>query len=351
MRILMTADTVGGVWTYALDLADALAPHGVEVELATMGRPLDHDQRAALARSSVAALHESAFALEWEQDPWDDVDRAGRWLLELEDHVRPDLVHLNGYAHACLPWQTPVVVVAHSCVFSWWEAVKGEAPPPEWTRYRESVEAGLRAARAVVAPTQAMLDALQRHYSFRTTSLVIHNGRSLAPPRRKKEPFVLGTGRFWDEAKNVAALQRVRDEVPWPVLLLGAGSPLGRVAAEEVASYLARASVFASPARYEPFGLSILEAALACCALVVGDIASLREVWGDAALFVAPDDHVALAAALRLLGCDRELREELAHRAHRRALRYTPERMAARYVELYESVGAAADRDAERAAS
>ena len=60
----MTADTVGGVWTYALDLADALAPLGVEVEVATMGRPLDHDQRATLARSAVAALHESAFALE-----------------------------------------------------------------------------------------------------------------------------------------------------------------------------------------------------------------------------------------------------------------------------------------------
>src|SRR5215217_7766401 len=210
MRVLMTADTVGGVWTYALDLADALVPHGIEVELATMGRPLDHDQRAALARSAVAGLHESQFALEREQHPWDDVDRAGAWLLELEDRLGPDLVHLNGYAHGCLPWQTPVLVVAHSCVFSWWEAVKHEPPQPEWTRYRDSVEAGLRAARAVVAPTQAMLEALERHYSFRTTAIVVHNGRSLATQARDKEPFVLGTGRFWDEAKNVAALQRVR---------------------------------------------------------------------------------------------------------------------------------------------
>src|SRR5215216_1784745 len=288
MRILMTADTVGGVWTYALELANALAPHGVEVELATMGRPLDHDQRAELARSAVADLHESAFALEWQQDPWDDVDRAGRWLLGLEDRVRPDLVHLNGYAHGCLPWQTPVVVVAHSCVLSWWEAVKGERPPPEWDRYRQTVEAGLRAAQAVVAPTQAMLDALSRHYSFRTTSLVIHNGRTFAPAARDKEPFVLAIGRFWDEAKNVAALQRVRDDLPWPVVLLGSGSALGRLPAEQIASYLARASVFASPARYEPFGLSILEAGLAGCALVVGDVPSLREVWRDAAVFVPP---------------------------------------------------------------
>ncbi len=31
------------------------------------------------------------------------------------------------------------------------------------------------------------------------------------------------------------------------------------------------------PARYEPFGLSVLEAALSGCALVLGDIPSLRE--------------------------------------------------------------------------
>ena len=36
-RILMTADTIGGVWTYALEFARALGPHGIEVTLATMG--------------------------------------------------------------------------------------------------------------------------------------------------------------------------------------------------------------------------------------------------------------------------------------------------------------------------
>ena len=37
-RILMTADTIGGVWSYALELAQGLVRHGVEVALATMGR-------------------------------------------------------------------------------------------------------------------------------------------------------------------------------------------------------------------------------------------------------------------------------------------------------------------------
>ena len=35
----MTTDTVGGVWTYALELADALAERDVEVTLAVQGDP------------------------------------------------------------------------------------------------------------------------------------------------------------------------------------------------------------------------------------------------------------------------------------------------------------------------
>src|SRR5688500_2128445 len=100
MRVLMTADCVGGVWTYALELADALAPHGIEVHLAAMGRLPDCEQRTQASRSAIVALHESGFRLEWEEDAWRDVDRAGDWLLALADEVTPDVVHLNGYSHA-----------------------------------------------------------------------------------------------------------------------------------------------------------------------------------------------------------------------------------------------------------
>jgi glycosyltransferase involved in cell wall biosynthesis len=99
------------------------------------------------------------------------------------------------------------------------------------------------------------------------------------------------------------------------------------------------------PARYEPFGLSALEAGLAGCALVLGDVATLREVWGDAALFVAPDDAGQLAAALRTLAADDAYRADLGARARARALTYTPERMAAGYLDAY--AAAAAARHAE----
>ena len=49
-KILMTADAIGGVWTYALELVRALAPHGVEIALATMGGPVSPAQRKELDR-------------------------------------------------------------------------------------------------------------------------------------------------------------------------------------------------------------------------------------------------------------------------------------------------------------
>jgi glycosyltransferase involved in cell wall biosynthesis len=117
--------------------------------------------------------------------------------------------------------------------------------------------------------------------------------------------------------------------------------PLGRLAPRELAEWMGRAAIYALPARYEPFGLSVLEAALAGCVLVLGDIPSLREVWGDAAVFVPPDDVDALVAALELLRREPGRRARFAACARVRALEYLPARMAARYLSAYVSLARA----------
>jgi glycosyltransferase involved in cell wall biosynthesis len=109
-----------------------------------------------------------------------------------------------------------------------------------------------------------------------------------------------------------------------------------------MAEQFARAAVYALPARYEPFGQSVLEAALAGCALVLGDIPSLRELWDGVALFVSPDDPAALRAALESLIRDPSLRDTLAMDARRRALACSPERMARGYLRVYGRVLSAA---------
>src|SRR3954454_22732288 len=103
---------------------------------------------------------------------------------------------------------------------------------------------------------------------------------------------------------------------------------------------MGRAAVFAHPARYEPFGLAVLEAALARCALVLGDIASLRELWDGAAVFVAPGDAAALAAACERLAADAGERGRRAAPARRRAARYDATTMGRAYLRLYDRLRA-----------
>lgn len=355
MKVLMTADIVGGVWTYALQLCRALQSYGVQVALATMGAPLSPRQHEEATRISNIAIYESAYKLEWMEDPWKDVSAAGDWLLKLERELLPDLVHLNGYAHGALPWSAPVLVVAHSCVLSWWEAVKGEPAPASCDRYRREVKRGLQAADIVAAPSHAMLRTLERHYGPLPQSRVIYNGQDAAMfAPGSKEPFVLSAGRLWDEGKNVASLREIAPELAWPVYVaggerhpdggrvqLGGVQPLGRLSPVELADWFARASIYALPARYEPFGLSALEAGLAGCALVLGDIASLCEIWGDAALFVPPDDSKALRAAIEGLIADQEVRRDFAARAQRRAMEFTTTRMATAYFATYRELAKA----------
>ena len=111
MKVLMTVDPIGGVWSYALDLCAQLREREVEVALAVLGRRPSPRQRAA---AGGIQLYESEFRLEWMPEPWRDLSRASEWLLELERDYQPDVVQLNHLVHADLPWQSPVLAVGHS---------------------------------------------------------------------------------------------------------------------------------------------------------------------------------------------------------------------------------------------
>lgn len=375
-RILMTADTVGGVWQYAMELCRVLCARGYEVTLATMGGLPDREQCREAEGIAGLDLRASRYKLLWMDDPWRDVMEAGEWLLGLAQEVQPDIVHLNDLGHGDLDWPAPVLTVGHSCVLSWWRAVHGErAPEPQWSRYRERVTAGLHASNMVVAPTQAMMSELQCFYGPLRNTQVIPNGRSSSlmtradqkahipvrtfqqqhAPSATKRNFIFCAGRVWDEGKNISALASIAARVPWPVCIAGSTqSPshesegaqvgflnvrmLGKLGADALRRWYGKASIYALPARYEPFGLSVLEAAQAGCALVLGDIESLRETWEGAALFVPPGDPDALAFTLRRVIADETLRQRSMARAHRRATHLTPRAMADAYVEAYDDL-------------
>jgi glycogen synthase len=362
MKVLMTADAVGGVWTYALDLARGLDRYGIEVTLATMG-PLPSDaQRDEVRSCRNVRLVAGDYRLEWMDDPWPDVAGAGEWLLALEQDTRPDVVHLNGYAHAALPWAAPVMVAAHSCVCSWWRAVHGCEAPAEWNRYRDAVAAGFAAADLVAAPTATILDELIDLHGAPRRSLVIPNGRDMdrlplgardafgryARTTHLPAPLILAAGRLWDPAKNMTVLAAAAQQLAWPVYVAGSAQRpggatqpltglhhLGNLAQPALRHWYSRAAIFVHPVLYEPFGLAPLEAALCGAALVLSDIPTLREVWGDAAVYVPPRDSHALATALKELIDDPAQLARRAEAALQQARTMTSRRMAAGYYEAY----------------
>lgn len=351
LRVLMTIDALGGIFTYALELARGLSAE-VDYHLACMGPSPALSQLEALSSTPNLRLHPSGYRLEWMDEPWGDVRLSGEWLLDLERTVRPDIVHLNGYVHGALPFAAPVLVVGHACIASWFEQVERRGLPPRFTRYKAAIEAGLRGADRVVAPTATMLGWLRRFYGPFGPAKVISTGRTHTPPPLPKEPLVASGGRLWDRAKNLESLDRAASAMPWPVEVAGPTRLqhdgreaqarhvrlLGSLAPFEMAKLLARAAIFALPTRYEPFGLLPLEAGLSGCALVLGDVPTLREIWGDAATWVPPDDHRALALAVQRLAARPERLEVRADQARARAARYSREQMARAYLEEYRTL-------------
>jgi glycosyltransferase involved in cell wall biosynthesis len=359
-RVLMTVDTTSDVWQYALELARALMAAGHEVALATTGGMPDREQRREADAIPGLGLHASAY----KPSPFEDCAErraAGRWLFDLAAGIRPSVLHLNGFDHADLPWKMPVLLAVHTCVQSWWRAVHGTPVPESWRWYRQRVAAALRMADVVVAPTRDTLLGLHRHHGSLRVARVIANGRDPAnTPAPAKGEYVFSRGDPGDRSQNFAALEAAAASMPWPLCVAspderhtdttGASAAirmLGRLSRSDAAQWLACAAIYAVPARHAPAGLSLHDAALARCALVLGDIDGLREIWDGAAIFVDPHDDEALVHALQRLIADVPRRECYAELAFVRARRYGASAMAAAYAAAYAEIAPSACADVE----
>jgi glycosyltransferase involved in cell wall biosynthesis len=361
-KVFMTTDAVGGVWTYALELLRGLADAGIQVDLAVLGPPPSAAQGRAVVGVPGAHMLVTGLALDWTARTPAELDLATQRLQGLASSSGADLVHLNAPGLAGLDhWQQPLVAAAHSCVASWWEAC-GSGPLPSALAWRaRRTAAGLRAADAVIAPSRSFARLLRRIYGPVRRLSVVHNARQTAPVSDDRErDIVLTAGRLWDPAKNVECIDRASALLATPIYAAGPTEGpngerasaanlklLGELDESALQSQYARTRLFVSMSRYEPFGLSILEAAQAGSALVLSDIATFRELWHGAACFVPAEDPVELARIVDWLIKHPAVRLDLARAALARARQYTVESLVAATLNIYGDAGVAHLRRAQ----
>jgi glycosyltransferase involved in cell wall biosynthesis len=191
---------------------------------------------------------------------------------------------------------------------------------------------------------------------------VIYPGRNpiFFNPYVQKEDTVLAVGRLIDAGKQVSLL--TQHTHPLSVCIVGAEQTLPeyripiradvKVANEKTSvairgpqteaqlrALYSRASIYAATPRYEPLGMSPLEAAFSRCAIVANDIPAFREMWGDAALYFRTNDGASLAESIRMLNADRQMCRAYAGLAYDRARsRFTTHRMIEECLQVYRSV-------------
>ena len=347
-RLLMTTDAVGGVWRYSIDLAEGLAPYGVQTVLAVLGPAASSSQRAEAKAVPALSLVDTGLPLDWTATTPVELDRAGARLAGLAALVGAGSVHLHAPALVGdARWPTPVVAVAHSCVATWWRTMQDGAMPEDFVWRTGVTRAGLLAAQAVIAPTSAHARLVEAAYGPIPIRVVHNGGRAVPVEPRPRCSAVLTAGRLWDAGKAVEWLDQAAAELDVPVFAAGPtvgpnGSTvqfkhlqqLGTLGPDALAAEYAGATVFAAMARYEPFGLAVLEAARAGMALVLSDTPGFRELWNGAAIFV-PTEADLLPALQQALAAP----EPWAARAQARAGHYTMNKMAAGTLAVHRSVG------------
>jgi glycosyltransferase involved in cell wall biosynthesis len=272
--------------------------------------------------------------------------------------LEPAIVHAN----LASPWSCQYAIAAASFVRrSRVVAVYQLAVPPLSERQRRAKQLTARLVDRHVGVGERTSREVEALVGLRADSVrTIHNGVPDEPPPRLLPPpgpgpLIGAIGRI-EFQKGFDTLIRALPEIPEATLVLvGEGSE--RAGLEDLARELGVASrilwtgwsehsrgylhsfdVVALPSRFEGFPLALLEALLARSAVVASDVGSVPEAVrdGETGLLVPAEDAGALAAAIRRLLADAELRRRLGENGRSLVLeRFTADRMTRAFEALY----------------
>jgi len=358
VRIIMVSpydlSVPGGVQGQVTGLTAALRTLGHDVVVLAPGRPGSEDAAGVRRLGRAFGVRANGSVAPVTLSPWAAV-RAGAAVRD----PGIDVVHIHEPLAPVLPYgclvasRHPIVGTFHRNGSS--PLYRAMAPAVRWVARRLAARCAVsESARDNVAPTS------------RAEFEVLFNGIDIdryahAAPAARTGPTVLFVGRH-ERRKGLGVLLEAwtRVETPATLWIVGEGPEtdelrgrfaasahlewLGAISEGEKAARLAAADVFCAPSvGGESFGVVLLEAMAARCALLASDIDGYRAAAGTHARLVPPGDSGALAVAIDEMlgdaaaGAGRSGVDAL-DAAFRHAERWSMQRLAMRYVEIYERV-------------
>lgn len=210
-----------------------------------------------------------------------------------------------------------------------------------------------RAADHVIAISKSVEQALTQTIDPNKVSVVRHGVEDAyrVNDLSEREPFVFHVS-LASPRKNPETIVETARRLDVPFKIAGSGwrehipdtpafenvETLGYVPKKELIDLYKRAAVFYFPTLHEGFGLPIIEAMAAGCAVVTSDVYSVPEVAGDAAVLCEPNDVVRHTTEITDLLDDDGRRNALSERATARASEFTWEKAARETEVVYRSL-------------
>lgn len=331
-----------GIARYVEQLDEALVERGAGLHRFAVGRssfPVPHGVRHLGVPARLVART-------WRTLGWPPVERLTPGI---------DLVHATGMLVPAT--RRPLVVTVHDVA-----AIHlPDLHPPRHRDQQLRLVRDLHRAAVVVTVSAATADDVA-HLGIETERIVVAplGVRELPPAERATAPppgYLLTVGESSPRKRLSLVLEALARLDAGPRLVM-AGPPaaderhlaslvadrrlgervmrIGAVTDAELAALYAGAVALCFPSASEGFGLPVLEAMAAGVPVIAADLPVLREVAGDAALFVGRADADAWAQAIESVLGDPALRDRLAEEGRRRAGEFTWRRTAESTMDAYQ---------------